>query len=144
MLQSTTRVKLLLAYREEKFTAAVATLQGLIGGQTHNLSSTDPHLPTIRRPLPRLVVGHAVLPEDYQGTTLWRRTLWGKRANASAISPYRPPSSVQQALALPARERKAAHLPSRASIPESRAVYNPPVPTPLCRSTALALWYSTR
>jgi hypothetical protein len=71
MLQSTTRVKLLLAYREQEFTAAVATLQGLIGGQTHNLSCAGVASPDDPASAPRFIVERMC----YWGL-LERRTLW--------------------------------------------------------------------
>jgi len=134
VLQSTTRVKLLLAYREEKFTAAVATLQGLIGGQTRNLSCAGLASPDDPASAPRLIVGLLC----YWGL-LERRTLW-ESVQLRIRTGHRQASD--NALALPKRDRKAAQVPSRASIPESYLGYKPLFSTPLCRSMSLVVWYT--
>jgi hypothetical protein len=131
MLQTTTRIKLLLAYREQKFTAAVFTLQDPIGGQTRNLSCDGPTSRDDPASAPRFIAKLLC----YWGL-LERRPLW-ECVQLRIRTGHRQASN--NASALPKRDRKAAHVPSRASIPESSLGYKPLFSTPLCRSMSLML-----
>jgi len=83
---------------------------------------------------PRLIVGLLC----YWGL-LERRTLW-ESVQLRIRTGHRQASG--DAVALPKRARKAAHVPSRASIPESHLGYKTPIPTLLYRSKSLTLWYN--
>jgi hypothetical protein len=100
MLQTTTRIKLLLAYREQEFTAAVFTLQDPIGGQTRNLSCDGATSRDDSASAPRLIVGLLCYWGLLEGRPLWESVQLRIRTGHRQAS--------NDALALPKRDRKAA------------------------------------